>query len=100
MPGISLVVPHALDQEEAASRLKRGVGAIRQAYQQHVSDLVETWEDNVLSYSFKTFGFTIKGKVAVEPSEVKLDASLPLAAVVFKGTIEKQIRDQLGKLLA
>ena len=100
MPGISLVVPHTLGQEEATSRLKHGFGDIRQTYQQHVSDLEETWDGNVLTYSFKTFGFTIKGTVAVEPSKVKLDASLPLAAMMFKGTIEKQILDQMNKLLA
>jgi hypothetical protein len=100
MPSISVAVPHTLGQEEAASRLKQGFGSIRQTYEQHVSDLEETWDGSVLSYSFKTFGFTIKGTVAVEPSEVKLYSSLPLAAVMFKGTIEQQIRDQMTKLLA
>jgi len=100
MPGISMVVPHELDQEEATSRLKHGVGHIREAYEEHVSDLAETWDGNVLTYRFKTYGFTIEGKVTVEPSEVKLDASLPLVATMFKGTIEQQIRDRLNKLLA
>jgi hypothetical protein len=100
MPGISLVVPHALGQEEAVTRLRDRVGAVRQMYQQQVSDLQETWVGNVLNYSFKTFGFTIQGTVAVEPAEVKLDASLPLAAMMFRGTIEKQIRDHMTRLLA
>ena len=100
MPSISLAVPHTLGQEEATSRLKHGFGNIRQTYQQHVSDLEETWDGNVLTYRFKAFGFTIKGTVAVEPSEVKLNSNLPLAAVMFKGTIEQQIRDQVTKLLA
>ena len=100
MPALSLVVPHSLGQEEATTRLKEGFGDIRQTYQQHVSDLQESWDGSVLTYSFKTFGFTIKGTVAVEPSEVKLEAGLPLAAMMFKGTIEKQILDQMNKLLA
>jgi hypothetical protein len=100
MPSISVAVAHTLGQEEASSRLKHGFGSIRQTYEQHVSDLEEAWDGHVLTYSFKTFGFTIKGTVAVEPSEVKLHSSLPLAAVMFKGTIEQQIRDQMTKLLA
>jgi hypothetical protein len=100
MPGISLVVPHTLGQEEAVTRLRDRVGAVRQMYQQQVSELEEAWVGNVLNYSFKTFGFTIKGTVAVEPAQVKLDASLPLAALMFRGTIEKQIRDHMTRLLA
>jgi len=100
MPSISLVVPHTLGQEEATSRLKNGFGNIRQTYQEHVSDLEETWDDNVLTYSFKTFGLSIKGTVTVEPSEVKLHSNLPLPAVMFKGTIEQQVRDHMTKLLA
>ena len=100
MPGFSMVVPHTLEQEDATGRLKSGLDNIRQAYQQHFSDLEESWEGNVLTYSFKTFGFKIQGTVAVEPAEVKLDAKLPLAAVMFKGRIEEQIREQMGKLLA
>lgn len=100
MPGISMVVPHALDQETATGRLKDGFGAMRKTYEQHVTDLQETWDGHTLTYSFKTFGFTIAGTLAVEPSEVKLNAKLPLAAMMFKGRIEEQIREQMDKLLA
>ena len=44
-------------------------------------------------------GMSISGTVAVEPDRVKLDASLPFAAVMFKGMIEQQIRKEIDGLL-
>jgi len=100
MPSIDLTVPHALGREEAVQRLKTGFGLAREGYQQHVSDLVEEWDGHLLRYSFKTFGMSVAGTVAVEPAEVRVTAGLPLAAALFRGAIEQQIREQMGKLLA
>ena len=53
-----------------------------------------------MDFSFTTHGVTIKGNVAAEPEEVKVDASLPLVAVMFKSRIEEQLRSELGRVLA
>jgi hypothetical protein len=60
----------------------------------------ETRDGNTATFEFKAMGFSVKGKVVVEPSEVKVDAQLPMAAALFKGTIEQQLRSELGKMLA
>lgn len=100
MPSISMSVPHALGQDQAVARLKAGFGMAREGYQKQVNDLVEEWDGNLLKYSFKTLGMAVSGTVAVEPAEVRLTASLPLAAALFRGMIEQQIRDQMTRLLA
>jgi hypothetical protein len=41
----------------------------------------------------------VSGTVAVGAAEVQLHAQLPLAAIVIKGLIERQIRAELGELL-
>ena len=99
MPSLNLEVAHALDQEEATRRLKDRFGQIKEKYAGQINDLEERWNGDTLDFSFKTFGIQIKGTVVSGPSEVKVRTQLPLAAMMFKGTIEKQLGDELRSLL-
>ena len=100
MPKTALTVPHGLGQDAAIERLKNFIPRIKHAFADKVSDLEESWEANVLSFSFKTFGMSIKGKMAVEEEKVDFNGELPFAAMMFKGKIEDSIRTELDKLLA
>jgi hypothetical protein len=100
MPKSTVSVNHSLGQERAIELLKRFLPRIRDKFQGQVSDLEESWTDNVLNFSFKTFGFKIEGKMDVAEDSVKLEQNLPLAAMMFKGKVEEAIRTELGKLLA
>ncbi len=100
MPKMSISVPHELGQEGAAERLKGFLGRIRERHESQVRDLQEEWLDNVLKFSFKTYGFAIKGAAEIEASEVKLDCDLPFAAMMFKGKIEQEMKEALARALA
>ena len=100
MPGFDIAVPHQLGQQEAASRLKGFFQKVREKYQSQVTDLEETWNDNILDFSFKTYGFAIKGTGTVEAENVQFKGELPFAAVAFRGKIEQSIREELSKELA
>jgi hypothetical protein len=97
---MSITAPHALGTEEATARLKSFFEKMKQRHQDKVSNLEEQWEGNRLAYGFSTYGFHIKGDLTVEPNEVKVNGSLPFAAMMFKGKIEQTVRDELEKLLA
>jgi putative polyhydroxyalkanoate system protein len=99
MPKLSVSVPHALGQEVATERLQGILGKMKERYQDKFSDLEENWQGNVLHYGFKTFGFGIKGTMDVQPEEVKVDADLPFAAMMFKGKIETDLKSTLGRWL-
>jgi hypothetical protein len=99
MPGFDITAPHGLGQEQAVDRLKGFVAKIGQRFPDQVSNLQERWTDNVLDFSFTTYGFTIKGAATVGPDQVRLKGDLPLAALMFKGKIEQSIRDEVGKVL-
>ena len=99
MPSLKLTVPHQLGQEEAAGRLKGFLAKVKQRYQNQVSDLQENWVDNALDFSFKTYGFQIKGRMVVDPADVKFEGQIPFAAMMFKGKIEQTIRDEMNRLL-
>lgn len=100
MPRATLETPHALGQEEAIRRLKKKIDELKEAYRGRFSGLREDWDEHMLSFGFKAVGMKVAGTVAVEDSQVKLAAQLPLAAMMFKGAIERQVRQELGELLA
>lgn len=100
MPSLQLTFPHQLGQEEAVARLKNLLTRVQEKYQAQVSDLHQAWNGNTLAFSFSTYGFKVAGDVIVDPSEVRLDGQIPMAAMIFKGKIENAIRDQLAKELA
>jgi hypothetical protein len=100
MPSLTISVPHSLSAEEATARLKTFFARLKERYQDKMSSLEEQWSGNKLDYSFSTFGFSIKGDLNVEPGEVKVNGSLPFAAMMFKGKIEQSVREELEKVLA
>lgn len=50
--------------------------------------------------SFSSFGIAMDADMQVEPQELKFQVNIPFAAMIFKGQIESQLRDELTKLLA
>ncbi len=99
MPNLIMETSHKLGVDEAVRRLKEKFDSVRESFGSQVSELREEWDDRVLSFGFKTVGMTISGTVTVEDSSVTLAANLPLAVTLFKGTIQKRIRKELGELL-
>ena len=91
---------HSLGQEEAAKRLKEKFCSVRSKYGSQVNNLQEKWTDHTFSFGFKAMGMGVTGSVRVEEDRVKLHADLPLAAMLFKKSIEQQIRLELSGLLA
>jgi hypothetical protein len=73
---------------------------VRDRYGSHVDNLRENWTNHTFTFGFKAMGMGISGTVQVEDASVKLKTELPLAAMLFKGSIERQIRQELSGLLA
>lgn len=100
MPNLSVGVAHALGREEAVRRLKEEFLNAKARFGQQLSDLEEEWNGNVLRFAFTSFGIRVRGTVTPDDSEVKVAAELPLVALPLKGAVERQIRDELGRILA
>lgn len=99
MPKFHLELPHNLSADEAKSRLERFIESLQAKFQDKVSDLSQAWNDNTLSFSFKTFGFKIGGAIASLEKKLDVSGDIPLAAMMFKGKIESEIREQLSRLM-
>ena len=67
----------------AAARLHGLLARVKEKYQDQVSDLTETWNDNTLSFSFKTYGFQVSGDVFVQDDEVVLDGQMVCSCLVL-----------------
>ena len=99
MPKINFDVPHSLSADDAKEKLQKFVEAIQEKFKDQVSDLEQSWQDNDLSFGFKTFGIKIAGKINVSDDKLSVDGDLPISAMMFKGKIESEIRNQLEKLM-
>jgi hypothetical protein len=100
MPKIQVSVPHRLSQEEAKARISKLIAESRTKFGGQVSDLREAWKGNVDEFSFSAMGFTVDGRLDVQPAEVKIDVNLPWAALPFKGKVETEISKHARELLA
>ena len=95
MPKINLEIPHTLSAEEARSRLEKFTEGLPK---DQVSDLEQSWNENTLTFSFKTFNIQISGDLTAEHEKMLVNLELPLAAMVFKGKIESEMRKQLERM--
>ena len=89
------------DRAEAALRELRDVhGVSLQMHGEKVSDLSQSWSGNTLAFGFKTFGIKINGAVDVLEDVLKVTCDIPFAAMMFKGKIESEVRQQLERLVS
>jgi len=99
MPKLVMSVPHTLGQAEALSRVQGLMAKLKERNQEKYSNLVEEWQDNSLMFGFSTYGLKLKGTMNVTDTAVNIDGDLPFTAVMFKGRIEKEIRETLERYL-
>lgn len=99
MPKFNLEVPHSLSADEAKSRLERFVEMLHEQHRERVSDLTQQWNGNLLSFAFKTFGFKVAGMIESLDQKLAVTGDIPIAAMMFKGKIESEIRTQLSRLM-
>jgi hypothetical protein len=100
MPSFRTEVPHQLGQDTATERLKEFLEKIRERYQDQVSQLAGEWQGSVLTFSLTTYGITVKGTLTVEDQRARLEGTLPLAAMPFRGKIQDSIASELERELA
>ena len=100
MPRVSFETSHTLSREDATRRLQEKASSLKDTYQGQFSDLHENWNGNTFSFGLKVMGMQISGTGTVDASQVKVDVEVPLAAMMFKGTIQSRVNQELGDLLA
>jgi len=100
MPSYRVSVQHDLGQAAARQRVEAFLDTVRRDYAQSISNVGGQWTENRLAFQFVTSGLSISGMLVVEETLVEVSGPLPLAAVLFRGRIEQQIRNELQRLLS
>jgi hypothetical protein len=100
MPSYHVSVPHALGLATARARLDVFLEDVRRQYAAYLGDVSGAWNADCLDFRFHAAGLPISGKLAVEETSVQVSGHLPLAAALFRGRIERTIREELTKLLS
>lgn len=96
MPKFGIELPHSLGKDDAKSRLERFI----ESYREQVTELEQSWQDDTLSFSFKTFGIKIAGDMIVSEDHIVVDGDLPFSAMMFKGKIEGEMKEKLERILS
>ena len=52
-----------------------------------------------LAFGFKTFGIKITGDITALDNKLDVNGEIPFSAMMFKGKIESEVREQLGRLM-
>jgi hypothetical protein len=100
MPSFHVSVPHALGQATARQRVEGFLDQVKRDLPSQVSDVSGEWQDDRLNFRLTASGLTISGGLVVDEAAAEVSGSLPLAAMFFRGQIERTIRDELSRLLA
>ena len=100
MPKFGVRVPHTLAKDEARTRLERFAEMLQAKFANQVSDLQQSWDGDTLKFHFKTYGIPLDGGITVADKELNVAGDIPFTAMMFKGKIESEIREQLEKIVA
>lgn len=100
MPKFGVRVPYTIDKDEARTRLERFAEMLEAKFANQVSDLQQSWDGDTLKFHFKTYGIPLDGGITVGDNELNVAGDIPFAAMMFKGKIESEIREQLEKIVA
>lgn len=81
------------------TRVKKALQQSRAQLAAHVEGMHESWDNNILTFSFTIQKQAISGTVTITDSSYDIVAKLPLMWRLFEGRIEKEIKEQLAQML-
>ena len=100
MASFKMNIPHQLSQEEALFRIKNLLGKMKLEQKDKISNLQEDWNGETGNFQFTTFGYDLSGVIKVQDSSIDIDAKIPAAVALFKGTIKDLIDKKARELLS
>lgn len=100
MARFSVDVHHHLDREDSGLRLRTFADRVREDLPGGVEDVRESWDDaGNVEFSFRAWGFAVSGRMENRAGLVHVSGTIPLAALPFRGMIEREIRNKVLEAL-
>ena len=98
MPKISVTIPHQLEKSAVIEKVQPAMEKTASDFQGQ--NLAIDWQGDKADFQFKRLGFSIKGTVVVDDSEITVDLELPFAAMMYKEKAKKGIAKNMTAALA
>lgn len=95
---ITINVPHELGAAGARRRLDEGLAKLGSKLPGGLGELHQSWAGDVLSFSALVMGQTIRGRLEVLETVVKMDIDLPGLLGMMAGRIKSEVQKE-GQLL-
>ena len=92
-------IPHKLGKDEAARRLKKGLGSIRSEYGQILQVNEEIWSGDRLAFQVTALKQQVGGTINVAEDHVKLEVMLPWLLAGLAHGIQGTIRARATRML-
>ena len=96
---IIISIPHRLTQDEARTRLQKGLTDLKAQHARSIAQVEESWNGNQMSFTLTAMGQSMTGRMDVQPSAVKLEIDLPWLLAVFAEKLRPQIEQEGRKML-
>jgi hypothetical protein len=93
-----VTIPHRLGKEEAARRLRSGLGQARTRYSHFLQVQEETWAGDNLTLRVSALGQSANGVIEVADDHLRLEVQLPWLLAKLGETIKGVVRRE-GTLL-
>ncbi|MBQ7112338.1 MAG: polyhydroxyalkanoic acid system family protein [Thermoguttaceae bacterium] len=101
MPNLTKTYPHSLGKEEAARRIKERIASEKINKANVASVSKEVWNDPYnLDFAMTLFNYRVDGTLKIDDSEIIVNLNLPFVAMMVKGMIEDQMKQQMDIMLA
>lgn len=87
-------IPHRLGKQEAARRIKAGLGNARRNYAKWLTIDEEIWNGDALQFRVRAVGQTAGGTIEVFDDHVQLEVTLPWLLGKFAEKLAPAIRKE------
>jgi len=96
---VSITISHELGREAALRRLREGIDRIRDKLGMVKMQLVEEeWSGDALQFGVAALGYTVRGRLEVEETLVRVEVMLPWVLAVFAEKLKLGVEKQ-GQIL-
>ena len=96
---MKVIFPHGTTKARTLEKLKAHSPELMSRLGSEISDLKQEWKENRLTFSFRSRGVAVSGRLVVGEENVEVEANLPLMAMFFEGQIRERVLQVMREIL-
>ena len=96
---MKVVKAHNMTREAARRKVDSDFPKLMASFDNTVSDVTYSWEDDLMAFSFRARGLEFKGTLSVTDTELNIDLDIPLMLQAFQGLVQERLEEGLDEFL-